>query len=140
MSYVLTMVEYKDRLSAAMKRAGVSTQKLADKLGVSYQAVKKVEDGRSNALSAPNNAHAARFLGVRSDWLAIGDGAMTEGGDAAEKAKDPKDGWPFPRLSPDDYAELSESQRAAIEDWVIGQVRSFRSSAPVKSGSNGKAA
>lgn len=68
------MVEYKDRLNEAMRDAGVSTQQLADAVGVSYQAVKKAQEGRSNAFSAKNNAVAASFLNVRSDWLASGRG------------------------------------------------------------------
>lgn len=67
-----TMVEYKDRLETAMKASGTSHQKLADALGVSYQAVKKVTDGKSKAFDAFNNARAARILGVTSDWLALG--------------------------------------------------------------------
>lgn len=41
---------------------------------ISYQAVKKAVDGKSNAFSAANNAIAAAALGVRSDWLASGVG------------------------------------------------------------------
>jgi len=73
------MPDYKDRLKRAMLEAPgapVTTQQLADKLGVSYQAVKKVLDGKSSAFDARNNAKAAEFLGVRSDWLAIGEGPM----------------------------------------------------------------
>lgn len=75
LSNVLAMREYRDRLNDAMQDAGVSTQQLADAMGVSYQAVKKAQDGRSNAFSAANNAAAAKFLGVRSDWLASGVGS-----------------------------------------------------------------
>lgn len=69
---ISTMVEYKDRLQKAMDDAKVSTQKLADHLKVSYQAVKKVLDGRSNSFTAANNDKAAKFLGVSPSWLATG--------------------------------------------------------------------
>lgn len=44
------LTTYADRLQAAMKAAGYTTVKLADALGVSRQAVKKVEDGKSARL------------------------------------------------------------------------------------------
>lgn len=72
------MVEYKDRLHLALKEAEKSTQDLADHLKVSYQAVKKVLDGKSTAFTAINNAKAAEFLGISSFWLATGKGAKSE--------------------------------------------------------------
>jgi transcriptional regulator with XRE-family HTH domain len=69
-----TMVDYKDRLQEAMKDAGVSKQGLADALGVSYQAIKKVLDGLTHSLTAANNDAAALKLGVNSRWLATGKG------------------------------------------------------------------
>lgn len=69
------MVEYKDRLKVAMGKT-VTVQQLASAIGLSYQAIKKVVDGKSKALSAENNSKAARFLKVRADWLATGDGEM----------------------------------------------------------------
>lgn len=67
------MNNYKDRLIAAMSTF-VTVSQLADALGVSYQAVKKVTDGKSAAFTAENNSKAAAFLGVSSDWLATGSG------------------------------------------------------------------
>lgn len=70
------MNDYAQRLTAAMEHAGQKTTALALNLGVSYQAVKKVLDGKSTSLNAANNARAARFLGVSADWLATGSGSM----------------------------------------------------------------
>lgn len=69
-----TMVEYRERLANAMKEANVQASELAGAVGISYQAVKKVLDGVSNAFSADNNSKAAKFLHVSSDWLATGRG------------------------------------------------------------------
>lgn len=69
---VMRVDEYKDRLASAMQAAGVSVAALARELKVSYQAVKKVLDGLSSSFNTDNNATAARFLGVTSDWLASG--------------------------------------------------------------------
>ncbi len=68
------MVEYKDRLEIAMKKASVSVTALADHLKISYQGVKKVINGTTAAFTAANNSKAAKFLGVSPDWLATGDG------------------------------------------------------------------
>ena len=70
------MVDYKDRLASAMKIAGLSTQQLADKLNISYQAVKKVLGGKSAGFGIINNVRAAAALNVNSDWLATGEGRM----------------------------------------------------------------
>ena len=68
---------YSERLAAAMKAAKCSTSGLSDALGISYQAVKKVLDGKSASLTAENNAKAAKHLKASSDWLATGEGQMT---------------------------------------------------------------
>lgn len=69
------MIEYKDRLAAAMRDAGISVQGLADAIGLSYQAVKKALDGGSNSFSAKNNSKAASILKVNPNWLATGEGS-----------------------------------------------------------------
>ncbi|MFW8567039.1 S24 family peptidase [Orrella sp. 11846] len=56
-----------------MERAGYDVRRLSDALNMSYQAVKKVVDGKSSAFSAVNNAKASRILEIESDWLALGD-------------------------------------------------------------------
>ncbi len=70
------MVDYSERLKAAMGYAGVKIPALAAALGVSYQAIKKVLDGKSKSLDAKNNAQAAKFLNVSHYWLATGEGDM----------------------------------------------------------------
>jgi hypothetical protein len=68
------MGDYQKRLLDSMKNAGVDEHALAKALKVSYQAVKKVTDGKTNAFTALNNAKAAQFLGVGSGfWLATGE-------------------------------------------------------------------
>lgn len=70
------MIEYSERLKAAMDARAVSVSQLASGMGVSYQAVKRVLDGLSKAFSAANNARAAAHLQVNPDWLATGEGLM----------------------------------------------------------------
>ncbi|MDD0814265.1 hypothetical protein PSQ39_06445 [Curvibacter sp. HBC28] len=73
------MVTYKDRLAEAMRDAGVKTQALADALGISYQACRKVLIGDTNSFTAANNSRAADFLGVSASWLADGMGEKNAG-------------------------------------------------------------
>lgn len=68
---------YQERLAEAMQDAGVDVSRLASQLGVSYQAVKKVMDGKTKSLTAANNAAAAQFLSVDPSWLASGRGQKT---------------------------------------------------------------
>lgn len=70
------MIEYSERLKAAMDARSTSVTQLASGMGVSYQAVKRVIDGLSKAFSAANNTKAAAFLRISPDWLATGEGAM----------------------------------------------------------------
>jgi hypothetical protein len=71
----MTDHDYKDRLAAAMAE-DVTPWQLASHLGMSYQGVRKVLDGKSGAFNAVNNSKAAQFLNVNPDWLATGEGVM----------------------------------------------------------------
>lgn len=105
------MVEYRDRLTAAMQAANISASKLAEGLNTSYQAVKKVVDGKSSAFNAANNALAARILGVSSDWLALGEGDMKSG---VIEAPQPSP-WPFSTIPEDEVRKLPPSQLNALQ-------------------------
>lgn len=110
-----TMVEYRDRLSAAMKAASISATQLAEGLDTSYQAVKKVIDGKSSAFNAANNALAARILGVSSDWLALGDATMQRS-DAAVSDAAP---WPFSGVSESTIRGLPVDQVKQVEGAIL---------------------
>ncbi|WPH22286.1 LexA family transcriptional regulator [Variovorax paradoxus] len=66
-----------------MTARGVEISQLAKALGISYQAVKRLLEGKSKTFNAQNNEEAARFLNVSSRWLATGKGSMNP--DAAEQ-------------------------------------------------------
>lgn len=120
------MVEYKDRLAAAMKAAGISASELAGRLSTSYQAVKKVLDGKSSAFTAPNNAIAAECLGVSSDWLALGAGPKERGAVTTVVQK-----WPFTRVAADDLSALNKEQIASVEGAISLAVAQMRIGLPV---------
>jgi len=66
------MGDYRERLRSAMEEEKVSITQLADKLDISYQAVKKVLDGKTAMFDAANHAKAAKILRRSADWLLDG--------------------------------------------------------------------
>lgn len=158
------MVEYSERLKAAMDRAQMKTRALSDAIGVSYQGVKKVIDGKSNAFSAENNSRAAAILGVSPDWLATGNGAMLPGGASAGMPPNPaalapantaeltralekvetalgkikattpsttvhiEHAWPFSQIKREQWAALSDEQKAIVESVALGMLATHSAS------------
>ena len=131
---IATMVEYKDRLAQAMADANVSTRVLAGKLGLSYQAVKKVLDGKSAAFTAQNHDLAATFLGVSSSWLAneIGPKRVDSQPDlvvhqsgciAAFELKTSRPGAMATQLAAS-LAQLPVARRKAVASLVAGLIES----------------
>lgn len=92
------MIEYGERLEAALKARNTTISQLASGMGVSYQAVKRVMDGLSKAFSAANNTKAAAFLRISPDWLATGQGSMEMTFDANAKPA-PLGMRPYPVIS-----------------------------------------
>lgn len=109
--------EFRDRLDQAMKAAKphpVSTQQLADHLGVSYQAIKKLLNVGSNAMSAKNTSVAAAFLGVSSTWLATGKGKPTDKDTNSQAMR-----WPFPDIDWDKVALLTQTDLGLIQGAML---------------------
>lgn len=70
---IATMVgKYWDRLHPEMEARQWGIQRMADSIGVSFQAIAKVRDG--GALGTLNNIKAAKVLGLNPNWLATGEG------------------------------------------------------------------
>lgn len=65
-----------DRLKEARKEAGLTQTQLAEKVGMSQPAYSELESGKSN--SSALLAQIAFVLGVRSYWLATGEGPKPE--------------------------------------------------------------
>ncbi len=83
---------------------------LQQHLGVTYQAIRKLELGTSKSLSAENNVRAARFLDVDAFWLATGEGQPR-----------PQQPWPFPMILPSQWAQLDADFRRQVENNVVGE-------------------
>lgn len=69
------MSEYGARLQALMDKKPIDRTRLAAVIGVTYHAIKKVLDGKSE-FSASNLFVVANFFAVNAEWLATGKGAM----------------------------------------------------------------
>lgn len=110
-----TMVEYGERLVQVMQERNVKARDLARVLKVTYQAVKKVMDGKSSAFNAVNHAQVAKYLGVSSDWLALGEGPKER---SAEQ-------WPLAGISPQEFALLKDDDKAELEAIIRIKLNRF---------------
>ncbi|EJO29590.1 S24 family peptidase [Achromobacter marplatensis] len=99
---------YADRLLLAMRQRDVDVTTLAKALGMSYQGVKRVTEGKSKAFTAANNEEAAHFLRVSPRWLATGQGEMDAG------SIRPADPWPLPFVNEAEVRALSADQLTAL--------------------------
>jgi hypothetical protein len=137
----LTMVDFQSRLAWAMERAKVSTNVLAGHLGVSYQAIRKLELGTSKSMNAANNELTASFLGVNSYWLATGEGprlpvqsghsvqenSPSYGGEPAARPLDVANQWPFKSFTWVDWMRLPQDSRLSLEVQILAVIESFAS-------------
>ena len=103
---------------------------LADALGLSYQAVRKVLIGETNAMTAENNDRAAAWLHVHSRWLATGKGPRHTSEPVDPKAAEPSAAYTAARPHADRWiAEAvrilesmsSEDRRAAVLNLRVFQ-------------------
>jgi transcriptional regulator with XRE-family HTH domain len=67
---------YNYRLLEAMGRSKVDISQLAQALGLSYQAVRKVVNGESLGFGLVNHFAASDYLGLDPRWLALGEGRI----------------------------------------------------------------
>lgn len=121
------MVDFSERLATALAHSNVSTKELRDYLGISYQAMKKLESGLSKSFTAENCARAARFLQVDLFWLATGEGNMVARAQdhpthhvAEAQPLSLNFGWPFATVTAQQYAQLSDAQRGMVEGYIGG--------------------
>ena len=64
----VTFVKFEEKLTALRKKGGMSQEELADRLGVSRQAVSRWELG-ATLPDAPNLLKLSDLFGVSIDWL-----------------------------------------------------------------------
>ncbi|VTU25260.1 transcriptional repressor DicA [Variovorax sp. PBS-H4] len=95
------MVTLGERLQSAMDARGVTVSRLAKAVGMSYQGIKKIVDGKTQGMSADNLMATAAFLSVNAEWLRTGAGER----DSASAPAAPR--------------SISESQWALLEDFEM---------------------
>lgn len=118
-------------LESLVAEAGTADA-LAEKSGVSSVYISQIRSravdrktGRARNLGSAAARKLEAGMGKEEGWM-----------DRDHSAPSPlasPDDWPFKTIRKADYDRLSDSQRAAIEDWVHDQVVAFLSPAPVKS-------
>lgn len=113
--------DYASRFNDAMRAAGKTEHDVAEALGITYQAVKKILNGTSKMLRADNNVVAARLFGVSSEWLATGKGSRNI---AAEPPKQyrPSGAESAPPPPPGNFsrhAPPTESEWAVLHDLRV---------------------
>lgn len=124
-----------ENLERLVKEAGTADA-LAERSGISPVYVSQI---RSRAIDAKTGR--PRNLGSSaSRKMEVGMEKPTGWMDKDHNQSDASgSSWPFKRINQADYQKLSDSQKDAIEDWVMNQVDSFLSDAPIKSGPKGTA-
>lgn len=95
-----------ERLKEAMELAQVKQVDLARACDVRPPSVADWLTGRTKNIRGANLVAAARVLKVNEAWLADGKGTMA-------RQTEPE-GWPFPGVSPGDYARLSTADKEEI--------------------------
>lgn len=72
------MDTYGTRLKIALDRKEKDRAWLADRLGISVQAVGQVMTGKTRAFAVENHERAVRELGCSGFWLATGEGDIND--------------------------------------------------------------
>ena len=144
-----TMVEFKERLGAAMAHAKMDRATLASRLKVTRVAIDKALDGRSKSMTAENCARTALLLKVNHFWLATGIGSMQNAQEFP--AAEPREavmasemlrpyGWPMQTIKLHEYLRLSERQQGHIEGQIRSMLDAIDETTQVKSGGGQEAA
>lgn len=94
-------MQLSDRIKLAREQVGLNQAELANRIGVSGNAVCKLESGSSKALRSTTLMRMANVLGQSAEWLADGTGSF------AEVA-------PLPKA---EKIKLSEDERNLVESF-----------------------
>lgn len=70
----IAYMELKERISLARKRAHLTQKQLADRVGISRQAILQWEKGHTKSIDGANAIRAAHAMNVDPLWLTTGEG------------------------------------------------------------------
>jgi transcriptional regulator with XRE-family HTH domain len=107
------MEKLSERLAAARKKAGLSQQELADKVGVAQSTIGSLETGSRS--TARKIAPIAAALGVNALWLAEGKGPREAGSTLVEMPVPTRPTGRRLQWVTDDEAELLSEFRARAQ-------------------------
>lgn len=115
----ITRTEFGERLFRAREDAGLTQTEAAQKVGMGQTTLAEAE---RTATGSSFTAALADLYRVRAKWLATGTGPRELGADAAPA-------WPLERITPAEWAALSTTERALMEDAAILKLRELRAEA-----------
>jgi phage repressor protein C with HTH and peptisase S24 domain len=111
-----SQMDYKHRVKAARKFAGLTQGELAERIGIKQASISDLERGKS--ASSSYNASIARACGVNPYWLETGQGEML-----AEGSTEPTSGM-------DNVARLPTQRANEIE--IVGDLSVWDSDTPLE--------
>ena len=113
-SHITALMEYKDRLKAARKHAGITQAQLAERIGLNQTSISDLERGKS--VSSSFSYQIASVCGVNPRWLVMGVGDMLS---ATGEAEDPAE---YGAPSEDEYALIPQyDARASAGDGCLNE-------------------
>ena len=138
------MSSLRERLAIALaKKRGGSQAGLARACGIKSASVSNWFTGKTKTLKGESLLAAARYLGVRPDWLSRGIGPMEldpAGTFTVLQAREPDmqtaPPWPFALITPKQWGSLTQAQQGRVEGFIEGLLFSPGAS-PRRSGTNG---
>lgn len=110
-------MEFKDRLKAARKHAGLNQSELATRIGVQQTSISDLERGKSKSTSF--STQIAHELGVSALWLATGKGAMVAGVSDARASYDANTSPAAQPLRYHRYPVVSEVQAGRFAECIV---------------------
>lgn len=120
-----------ERFKLALSTLGRGSQAdLARHCGVKPPSVSDWVSGRTKVIDGPHLVKAAKFLGVRVEWLAEGLGPMRDGSSAHAASSvatvHQLTRWPFKRIGHDQWDALPMTLRLQIESYAEGVIDVYK--------------
>lgn len=128
------MSSIRERLAIALaKKRNGSQAELARACGVKQPSVNDWFSGKTKTLKADSLVKAARYLGVRLEWLQSGLGPMRDIEAINVEVREPAPAWPkwpFTRISQDQWQSLPAEVRGQVEGFALGLIMSHSAGTP----------
>lgn len=97
-----------------MKARGVSVSRLAKAVGMSYQGIKKIVNGKTQEMDASNCIKISSFLGINAEWLRTGEGARELDAPPVQERPLTESQWALLQ----DFEMLPDDDKKALRDTL----------------------